>query len=140
MLFYIIIGIVGLLVIGWILSTRKTKRIIEKYYGEGIKKISGEERYTTKLAGVSNYQDAVNRVSKGELLIMAREPENPYDQNAIAVRTAGDELVGYIPSDFAAGLSTTMDNGQKMFATVKEIIGKNKKTQGVVVNIYYMDR
>lgn len=60
-----------------------------------------EEEYitSTKIAGIFKYPDAkplMKTMLKGDAFSWKREPENPYDQNAVAV-LIGDVKAGYVP-------------------------------------------
>jgi hypothetical protein len=46
----------------------------------------------------------------GTVLIMKREPKNPYDKNAISI-WKGSTMLGYIPRGLAATLAPTLDAG-----------------------------
>jgi hypothetical protein len=50
-----------------------------------------------RVAGVSFYQDALERCSAGEAVLFVHEPDNPHDQQAIRIVSARGETVGYVP-------------------------------------------
>ena len=51
--------------------------------------------------------------SPGRALRLVREPDNPYDANAVAVYDAAGSLhVGYLPKEHAARIATQLDAGQ----------------------------
>jgi len=54
-----------------------------------------------KVVGVSfdNRQDAVSRLEKGQGLAFVREPENPYDPQAVGVTTLNGVSIGHVPRD-----------------------------------------
>jgi hypothetical protein len=60
----------------------------------------GPARPKIKLVGVSNYVDAVRRLTPGAKVSIEPEPTNPYDPNAVVVKFEGD-TVGYLPAKFA---------------------------------------
>jgi hypothetical protein len=58
------------------------------------------------------------------MLFLNREPDNPYDRNAIAVVTSDfDKKIGYINSDLASSLAPLMDRGAFIDCYVAEITG-----------------
>lgn len=54
-------------------------------------------------------------------LVMTRNPENPYDSNAIEVRYNG-EMLGHIPKDLAAVISPKMASGDIFTAAVFAVL------------------
>jgi len=50
-----------------------------------------------RVAGVSHYQDALERVCAGEPVRFVHEPDNPFDETAIRVVSAAGETIGYVP-------------------------------------------
>lgn len=65
-----------------------------------------------------NRQAAISRCTRGESLELVREPENPYDKNAIRIRRLNGEDIGYVPRDEAPELASTIDAGQGVRAEV----------------------
>lgn len=47
---------------------------------------------------------------------LVREPDNPYDPNAIRVALAGIVFMGYVPKDVARELAPLMDEGRGFIA------------------------
>ena len=71
---------------------------------------------------------------------LRREPDNPYDTNAVAVDLTGDSgsgktwhHVGYIPKALAAKLAERMDGGEELRVMSVQIVGGevDKPTYGV---------
>ncbi|KAF2280728.1 uncharacterized protein EI97DRAFT_428835 [Westerdykella ornata] len=60
-----------------------------------------------KIVGVRYYR---GYATVGELVILRREPQNPYDSNAIQVLNVHREQIGHIPKNMAAKLAKYMDN------------------------------
>jgi len=62
-----------------------------------------------RMAHISKY------VMRGSKFRLAREPENPYDNNAIAVKqvfkNGGEVMLGYVPKEKAAEWAALMDGG-----------------------------
>jgi HIRAN domain len=54
------------------------------------------EKLFFSLAGVSHHP-ASRHVRQGEPLYLVRDPENPYDSQAIEVRRANGDVIGYVP-------------------------------------------
>lgn len=92
--------------------------------------------FHSKIAGASNYQDAIKHCKAGERLWLVREPNNPYDRNAISVWNQGKELIGYIGKDLAADLAGQMDRGQWIEVTVSELTGGTPDKPHVGCNIH----
>jgi SWI/SNF-related matrix-associated actin-dependent regulator of chromatin subfamily A3 len=58
---------------------------------------------------------------KGEYVVFEREPQNPYDRNAIAVNNMRGAKIGHISRDMAATLAPVLDDpsgGVKLEATI----------------------
>lgn len=69
----------------------------------------------------NNRQATIRSCVLGESLQLVREPENPYDKNAIRVFRPNGLDVGYMPQDNAAEIAPRMDSGETFFATVEWI-------------------
>ena len=67
-------------------------------------------------------QDILCDVEPGEPVELIREPQNPYDPNAIAV-TIGGETVGYITREDASVLAPLLDAGRSHAALIHSIRG-----------------
>jgi hypothetical protein len=68
---------------------------------------------------VSYHERAVRQaaLSPGTTLRLVREPDNKFDPNAIAVRTAvGAESLGYVNKQNAARLARRLDIGESLVA------------------------
>lgn len=53
--------------------------------------------------GATQYQDAIRKVRPGDTFTIRREPDNPYDPNALAIyHDKAHALVGYLPAPLAA--------------------------------------
>lgn len=70
--------------------------------------------------GMSHHESAAMRggdFTPGSLVRLVREPDNPYDSNAIAVYGDGArDLAGYVPRGYAKRLSKVLDSGADMVA------------------------
>lgn len=102
------------------------------------------DSFYTKIAGVSKKNEDGRRrqevieedIYDGLDLHLEREPDNPYDTNAIAVFASeyGDQ-VGYLSEKVAEELAPLMDRGQLVTCQVTEITGDYDQTRGVNVLI-----
>ena len=76
------------------------------------------EKRQVSIVGSSFYPGAgsqIERMRSGQQLLVVREPQNPYDANAIAVHIFNQKL-GYFPRGFAAEVAPLMDAGYKVIA------------------------
>lgn len=67
---------------------------------------------TSKVAGISRHQKALEFVRHNTFFILCREPNNRFDANAIAVKAKGKFDLGYIPRDLAEQLAPLLDAGK----------------------------
>ena len=72
--------------------------------------------FTVKGTFVAKRMEHISKyVTRGSKFRLAREPANPYDPNAIAVKqvfkNGGEVMLGYVPKDLAAEWSSLMDAG-----------------------------
>lgn len=59
---------------------------------------------------------------KGEMnLILSREEDNPFDKDAVCVKTQEGEYLGYIPRYYSKSVSSRLDKGMSYSCTVLEI-------------------
>lgn len=61
----------------------------------------------TKIVGIRYYRGFA---SKGEVILIRREPRNPYDGNAIRIDNVNTEQIGHIPRRMAEKLAKYIDN------------------------------
>ena len=61
-----------------------------------------------------------DRMKVGDPLILVREPENPYDVNAVRVDWNGYQL-GYIPRAENAAVARQMDRGNRLAARITKL-------------------
>ena len=67
---------------------------------------------------------------------LVREPDNPYDPNAIRVALAGILFMGYVPKDVARELAPLMDDGREFIAFfVSRNEDSTHRTVGLTVRI-----
>lgn len=94
--------------------------------------IGDADGFNTKIVGVSfeGRQDVINGLRPGLVLELERQPENPYDANAVAVRYGRLQL-GFIKKGIAARIAPNIDAGERYRAEVKHLTGGGTKTAGV---------
>ncbi|KAM0723526.1 hypothetical protein Q7P37_000513 [Cladosporium fusiforme] len=61
----------------------------------------------TKIVGVRYYRGFVSR---GEVILIRREPRNPYDGNAIRIDNVSTQQIGHVPRRMAEKLAKYIDN------------------------------
>ncbi len=90
----------------------------------------------TKVRGVSEYQDVAEAVDTGDFLVLRRESDNEFDDNAIAIWSDQGQ-VGYVGARLAEDLAPEMDAGRSHYATVTEVTGgsPDKPTLGINIEI-----
>jgi single-stranded-DNA-specific exonuclease len=66
---------------------------------------------TTKVVGVSfeDRQELISRLQTGDRIWLEREPQNPFDANAVSVTNNLGEQVGYLNAHLAAALAVYFD-------------------------------
>lgn len=86
-------------------------------------------KVTTNLAGVTKsnasgtpIQQILRTVTAGREICLVREPQNPYDPNAIAVYY-GSAGIGYIKAELARELAPLIDSGAVIHAKVVRVTG-----------------
>jgi hypothetical protein len=84
--------------------------------------------FETHVAGTSHIdgmQELEPHINAGDKLHFVREPDNPHDSHAIAVRTAQGVKIGYVPKADNVIFSRLMDAGKLLFGKVvsKEKLG-----------------
>ena len=89
------------------------------------------------LAGFRYYEAPrlVGQLSAGEALELAREPDNPYDANAVRVAWRGRRL-GYVPRTQNGALAWAMDRGQHFEARVVERARRPRQRRGLEFEIF----
>ena len=68
-------------------------------------------RICTRVAGVTfdGRQAVISRMSIGEKILLKREPNNPYDHNAIRVERSNGQQIGYLNRHLASTLATIFE-------------------------------
>lgn len=86
-------------------------------------------------------QAIIQRCVNGEAILLAREPHNRFDPNAVAVRRAATrEQIGYLRRGVAEGLVRDIDNQFAATAIIKQIRNAGPGTlSGVVLEVTLTD-
>jgi hypothetical protein len=105
-------------------------------------------RYCFGIVGEASYQPALRRISGGRRargedvefeVLVHREPENPYDPNAVCVTVNGVGTVGYFRRDEAARAQRALANleaeGQLLVCPAFLIGGEGRKYLGVLLDL-----
>jgi single-stranded-DNA-specific exonuclease len=120
------------------------RRAFEKsaeYLDDRYATIADSSGFYTKLAGVSfeGRQDTIAGLKVGVELTLVRDPRNPVDPNAIAVRYGALPL-GFIKKGIAKHLAGQIDAGARYRARVESLTGGPSSASGQAknrgVNIY----
>ncbi|MGV8125362.1 MAG: HIRAN domain-containing protein [Candidatus Xenobiia bacterium LiM19] len=87
----------------------------------------------TCVAGTA-YAEGIEEIgrdlSTGDLLVLRREPSNPYDEKAILILDGRGRKLGYVPRRKNEVLAHLMDAGKYIFAKVEE-----KQCAGPCLNV-----
>lgn len=95
--------------------------------------------FNSKIVGTTFYPKAaeiIPTLKHQDLLILKREPENEYDENAIAVYKDEDKI-GHIPAHTAIQLAKLMDEGTKVTCNVEEVTGGGNFNHGCNIKIIH---
>lgn len=92
--------------------------------------------FFTKVVGVTfeGRQDVVAGLVEGATLAFERQPDNPHDPNAIAVRYGALQL-GYLKREIAKHLAPKFDDGVRYRASVASITGGGTRSVGVNIRV-----
>lgn len=103
-----------------------------QYLRDPYARIAEAAAFHTKIKGVTfeGRQDTIEGLRAGGDLDLVREPDNPHDPNAIAVRYGALPL-GYIAAGMAAHLAPAIDEGVVYRARVASLTGGGEKHRGV---------
>ena len=94
--------------------------------------------YPVNLTGTKSYQPAIAGICEGEPAFLLHEPENPYDDRAIAVVAAftGEpgETIGYLPRDSWIA-DALLDENKGCRAKIKRLSRGQDGITGVTLEI-----
>ena len=71
---------------------------------------------TSFIEGIEELEESIN---EGDCLDFFREPDNPYDNRAIVVKTADGVKIGYVPKVDNIVFSRLMDAGKLLFGRIE---------------------
>ena len=96
----------------------------------------------SKIAGVTfeGRQGTILKQAVGQPLHLEREPHNPHDVNAIAVKTEDGTHLGYINKKLASVIAPEMDSNVRFQASVSSLTGGNGKNHGMNIEIVRVDK
>ena len=109
--------------------------------GEFYSKVAG---VTAKNSNAKSRQDYIRAYCEaGMNLILKREPNNPYDSNAVAVwintKTflffSSEVQIGYLNAYISAEIARHIDKGGTVIAKITEVTGGTEKKKSLGVNI-----
>ena len=109
--------------------------------GDLIKPLSHEILlFDSYVAGTTHIKDesVFDDVKEGNKLILQREPENRFDENAILVLDEKKRKLGYIPEKDNIVFARLMDAGKYLTAKVKYFEPKGSFRQ-ISISIYLVD-
>ncbi|HEY5341043.1 MAG TPA: helicase-related protein [Candidatus Aquilonibacter sp.] len=95
-----------------------------EYVDDRYASIGGASQFHTKLAGVSfeGRQDTIAGLRVGAELTLERQPDNPHDANAIAMRY-GTLQLGFIKRGIAKHIAPLIDAGAQYRARIESLTG-----------------
>lgn len=98
--------------------------------------IGDAESFFTKIVGVTfeGRQDIVRSLREGDILALERQPENPYDANAIVVQY-GQLQLGFIRREIASQLAPLIDAGRNYRVTAASVTGGGTRSIGVNIHV-----
>lgn len=94
----------------------------------------------TKISGISFYdrQQIIKQINVGDILQLKRDYKNQYDKFAIGIYT-NDNHIGWIPKHISQKLAWELDCGLNWVVKVMDITGRDKETQGVNIQLLYIE-
>lgn len=98
------------------------------------------ELATTFIAGFQYHEgmrrEVASTLRAGQSVLLIREPENPYDDQAIAVRTVGGRMIGYVPRDLNPVPSIIADQGVRLEAEIVAVDHTAPPWERVAIRFY----
>ena len=103
--------------------------------------ITKADSFYTKVAGVSfeGREQLIETLQTDDLLALKREPDNAYDEHAIAVHTQAGGHIGYLNRRIAQALAPVIDEGKQYHAIVSELTGGKDKARGINIKVVKSD-
>ena len=102
--------------------------------------------FYTKVVGVTyeGRQRLISRLNNNEELeentelVLKREPDNPYDANAVAVLTLDGQKLGHLAREIAQNVSRSMAAGRRYRAYVSSVTGGDAgMAYGINIRVVY---
>jgi hypothetical protein len=92
---------------------------------------------TSRLAGFKYYEARKlwQVMQNGDALTLVREPDNPYDPNAIRVEWQSRKL-GFVPRAENAALARFMDGGQRLTARITTLPREKRRGRKIEFDVY----
>ena len=92
---------------------------------------------SSPLAGFDHYSAGSHfaDMQVGDALILVREPENPYDVNAVRVEWHGEKL-GYLPRRENRAVAAEMDRGGRIEARVAGLRQHPNPRLRLLINVF----
>ncbi len=115
--------------------------VIDHPLGELIKPLSHEiHLFDSRVAGTSYIQDqsVFETIKEGDTILLQREPENRFDENAILVLDSQRRKLGYIPEKDNIVFTRLMDAGKYLTAKVK-YFDAGDAFKMLTISIYLVD-
>ena len=96
--------------------------------------------FDSYVAGTSYIEDQsiFKDLKEGDALILQREPENRFDENAILVLDGQKRKLGYVPERDNIVFTRIMDAGKYLMAKVDSVY-PNEQFRKVNISIYLVD-
>ena len=77
----------------------------------------------------------LSELKKGDTLLMQREPENDYDENAVALYW-NNKKIGYLPVMENVSISTMLDQNIALTCTIEEVNVKGPLWEAVRIGVW----
>lgn len=90
------------------------------------------DTYVAGISHVEGIEELEPHLQIGDRLAFFREPENPYDAQAIVIKTTDGVKIGYVPRQDNVIFARLMDGGKLLFGKITE---KEKKGKWVRISI-----
>jgi hypothetical protein len=116
----------------------------EKVFGDAL-----EYGFYLTLAGVSHRNPdgtsrrrLIDECTVGDILTPVREPENPYDPNAVAVKRRDGAQIGYLPARVAAEAVSAAKHGTVFLAAFRcqTLNPETGKTVGALILLLFLKK
>lgn len=115
--------------------------ITANHLGELIKPLTNEILlFDSYIAGTTHIKDesVFDEIKEGDKLILQREPDNRFDENAILVLNSKSQKLGYIPEKDNIVFARLMDAGKYLTAKIEDIENRGSFRK-ISINIYLVD-